>query len=235
MLKFKPDSGGDVVFSPLAAIANADPNKPFVVAQLGQSLDGRISTLSGESRWINGDAALDHVHRLRAAVDAVVIGVGTALADDPWLDVRRVRGPNPARVVIDPNGRLPMTARCLAGHDGASRLVISACGAPSNGGVETIAIPRVYGWMPPVAIVGALFKRGYRRLLIEGGATTVSAFVDAGMVDRLHMLVAPVILGSGTAGLTLAPIACLSEARRPVTNVHVLPGGDVLFDCMMKG
>ena len=218
----------------LDVIARASRDRPFVVAQLGQSLDGRIATLSGESRWINNGAALDHVHRLRAAVDAVVIGVGTALADDPVLTVRRVGGRNPARVIIDPNGRLSDKPRCLMAGDGADRLVINACGARRTDGVGVIGLERVDGIIPPGQIVAALFERGYRRLLIEGGATTVSGFIDAGVVDRLHVLVAPVILGSGKAGLSLAPIERLAEAQRPKTTVYLLGDGDVLFDCALK-
>jgi diaminohydroxyphosphoribosylaminopyrimidine deaminase/5-amino-6-(5-phosphoribosylamino)uracil reductase len=85
-----------------------------VVGQCGQSIDGRIATPTGHSHYINGEAGLAHLHRLRALVDAVVIGVGTAIADDPQLTVRRVEGPSPARVIVDPNGRLPTTARALA-------------------------------------------------------------------------------------------------------------------------
>jgi diaminohydroxyphosphoribosylaminopyrimidine deaminase / 5-amino-6-(5-phosphoribosylamino)uracil reductase len=214
-------------------ITSASAERPFVVAQLGQSLDGRIATLSGESRWINRDAALDHVHRLRAAVDAVVVGIGTALADDPLLNVRRVSGRNPARVVIDPRLRLPANARCMAGEDGAARLLIRSCATAGHDGIETIQIAMEDGVMPPKAIVAALFQRGYKRLLIEGGATTVSAFIDAGVVDRLHVLVAPVILGSGKTGLSLAPIARLAHAHRPKTDVYVLADGDVLFDCQL--
>ncbi len=232
---FQTAEAANAADAALSIIRDASPDRPFVVAQLGQSLDGRIATLSGESRWINQDAALDHVHRLRAAVDAVVVGVGTALADDPILNVRRVAGRNPARVVIDPSLRLPSSARCLCGKDGAARLVIRGCGTQAEDGVEAIEIERVGGTLPPRAIVDALFQRGYRRLLIEGGATTVSAFIDAGVIDRLHVLVAPVILGSGKTGLSLAPIAHLADARRPKTDVYVLSDGDVLFDCDLKG
>lgn len=114
---------------PIAPILDAGADRPFVVAQLGQSLDGRIATITGESRWINGDAALDHLHRLRAAVDAVVVGIGTVIADDPRLDVRRVptrsgRG-QPARIVIDPSGRLPGSAKMLR-NDGAACMSVIA-------------------------------------------------------------------------------------------------------------
>lgn len=219
----------------LGPVRNAPADRPFVVAQLGQSVDGRIATASGESRWINGDGALDHLHRLRAAVDAVVVGIGTVLADDPLLNVRRVTGAHPTRVVIDPGGRLQPAARCLA-DDGVRRIVVRSPDATGElpRGVEQIVFDRKDGRMPPGDIVAALFQRGLRRILVEGGAWTVSTFMDAGMVDRLHMLVAPVILGSGKPGLTLAPITRLAEARRPAARIHVLGETDVLFDCDLR-
>ncbi len=217
-----------------AAIRNAPADRPFVVAQLGQSLDGRIATPTGESRWINRAAALDHVHRLRAEVDAVVVGVGTVVADDPMLNVRRCQGRHPARVVIDPTGRMPHDAKCLQ-DDGVRRLVVRAAEAPPPpAGVEVVRLAGTGDPMAPHEIVAALYARGLRRLLIEGGAWTISAFIDAGVVDRLHVLVAPMILGSGKTGLALKPIARLAEARRPATCVHVLADGDVLFDCDLR-
>ena len=218
----------------VAAIIHADPARPFVIAQLGQSLDGRIATPTGESRWINKDAALDHVHRIRASVDAVMVGVGTVVADNPYLNVRRVEGRNPARVVIDPNGRVPLDARCFDGADGARRLIIRAVDAPVPPGVEVIRLAAIGGRLDPNAINAALYARGLRRTLLEGGASTVSAFIDARAVDRLHVLVAPVILGSGKTGLSLTPIGPLSDALRPATRVHVLSDGDVLFDCDLR-
>ena len=164
----------------------------------------------------------------------MVVGIGTVLADDPLLNVRRgVAGPHPARVVIDPSGRLPETARCLA-DDGTRRLVITTGPTCRVAGVETIVCARVGGRLPPERIIAALQDRGLRRVLIEGGAWTVSAFMDAGMVDRLHMLVAPVILGSGKPGLTLAPISRLKDAQRPSARIHVLGETDVLFDCDLR-
>lgn len=219
---------------PLAPIRNAAVTHPFVVAQLGQTLDGRIATQTGESQWINGEAALVHVHRLRAAVDAVVVGVGTVVADDPLLNVRRVPGRHPARVVIDPSGRVPAGAKCLAGSDGVRRLVVGPRRDDFPPGVEVVEVAGAGDGVCPRAIVQALFARGLRTLLIEGGAATVSRFIEAGAVDRLHVLVAPMLMGSGKPGLALRPIARLSDALRPTTAVHVLEDGDVLFDCDLR-
>ena len=228
------DKARDVTFAPIARILSAPRDRPFVVAQLGQSLDGRIAIESGESKWINGQAALVHVHRVRAAVDAVVVGVGTVAADDPHLHVRHVAGPNPARVIIDPHGRLPETARCLHGDDGCRRVVVRAVAARLPEGVEEVRLQSENGRLSPTSIVDELYKLGLCSMLIEGGAHTVSAFLSAGALDRLHVLVAPVILGSGKPGLQLPPIARLSDARRPNADVHVLDDGDVLFDCDLR-
>jgi diaminohydroxyphosphoribosylaminopyrimidine deaminase/5-amino-6-(5-phosphoribosylamino)uracil reductase len=202
-----------------------------VVGQCGQSIDARIATASGHSHYINGETGLIHLHRLRALVDAVVIGVGTAIADDPQLTVRRVEGPNPARVVIDPNGRLPSTARLLAA-DGGRRLVVSAVEASAAlpASVEVVRLTARDGQIAPAAIVAALAERGFRRILIEGGADTVSRFLAARCLDRLHVLVAPIILGGGRSSLTLPPVERLDEAMRAPMRAHSL-GGDVLLDC----
>lgn len=213
-----------------APFHEAPADRPFVVAQIGQSLDGRIATVSGESRDINGDAGLDHLHRIRAHVDVVVVGAGTILADDPQLTVRRVAGPNPARAVIDPSGKIDRAGRWLA-PNGARRLRITASDGPAAEGVEDIRLASSGGVIAPAAIIAALQAKGMRRILIEGGARTIAAFLEGGCVDRLHVLVTPVIIGSGRAGLDLAPIQGLERALRPRTEVYALGGGDVLFDC----
>src|SRR6476619_7293073 len=129
----------DELFAPLRVGAIDDL---VVVGQIGQSLDGRIATVSGHSRYINGPAGLEHLHRLRALVDAVLVGVGTAVADDPQLTVRRCEGPHPARVVLDPKGRLAATAKVFT-CDGVRRLLVTAdgtrCAPPAD--VEVVALP----------------------------------------------------------------------------------------------
>ncbi|MCB1537268.1 MAG: RibD family protein [Rhodoblastus sp.] len=217
----------------LARVATADPVRPFVVAQLGQSLDGRIATLTGESRYINGDEGLDHLHRLRAVVDAVVVGAGTIAVDDPQLTVRRAPGASPARVVIDPRGRVGGAGKWLA-DDGASRIVITAAQHAGPPGAEVVVLPARDGQIAPRDIVAALAARGLRRILIEGGARTISAFIDAGAVDRLHLIFGCTIIGSGRPGLQLEPLARLADALRPATEVYKLGSRDILFDCGLR-
>jgi diaminohydroxyphosphoribosylaminopyrimidine deaminase/5-amino-6-(5-phosphoribosylamino)uracil reductase len=217
------------LYAPVAE-SRADP--AYVMGQLGQSLDGRIATPSGHSHYINGPEAILHLHRLRALVDAVIVGAGTAIADDPRLTVRLVKGPNPARVVIDPTGRLPPTAR-LFDNDGVRRFVVQAGNLRRPVGVTAIQLERRNGQLDPHAIVAALAKHGLRRLLIEGGGRTVSAFLSAGALDRLHICVAPLLIGSGPLGIALPPIDRLDAALRPEVSIHRL-GGDVLFDCAFR-
>jgi diaminohydroxyphosphoribosylaminopyrimidine deaminase/5-amino-6-(5-phosphoribosylamino)uracil reductase len=217
----------------LAPLLAASPARPFVIAQLGQSIDGRIAAPAGPTRPIGGNAALDHLHRLRAHVDAVVVGINTILADDPQLTVRRVPGRSPARVVIDPSGRLPPTAKCLRSGE-APCLVVRPMPAPSPAGAQTVVVEATGGIIPPQAILAALFARGLPRLLIEGGARTISRFIDAGCIDRLQVAVAPLIIGSGKPGLELAPIDDLATALRPRTQTYLLPDGNVLFDCDLR-
>ena len=202
-----------------------------VVGQFGQSIDARIATASGDSHYINGPEGLAHLHRLRALVDAVVVGVGTALADDPQLTVRRVAGPSPARVIVDPNSRLPATARALAA-DGIRRLVITREGAAHRcpPAVETAALPASSGHIAPQAILATLAQRGFRRVLIEGGADTVSRFLAARCLDRLHVVIAPIIIGAGPSSVSLPPIARAADALRAPIRAHPL-GDEVLLDC----
>lgn len=204
----------------------------MVVGQIGQSIDGRIATVTGHSKYINGPAGLDHLHRLRALVDAVLVGVRTAITDDPLLTVRRVAGVSPARIVLDPKGRLPPDARVLA-DDGTRRLVITAEGvsAPARAGVEHVMLPAPDGEVAPAAMLAAFAACGFRRVLIEGGAHTVSRFLAAGCLDRLHVVVAPIIIGAGPSGVTLKPIARADQAMRcSPMRAHLLED-EVLFDC----
>jgi len=218
----------DGLFGPLR---NATVDDLVVIAQMGQSLDGRIATPTGHSHYINGAAGRAHLHRLRALVDAIVVGVATVVADDPQLTVRLVHGPCPARVVLDPSGRAAADARVFA-TDGARRLIVTAATgrAPLPAGVEIVNLPLTDGRFAPAAILNAIAERGFRRILVEGGPATISGFLAASCLDRLHILLAPIILGAGPAGLALAPITRIDEALRPAVRIHRI-AEEVLFDC----
>jgi len=207
-----------------------------VVGQLGQSLDGRIATVTGDSYYINDRSAREHLHRLRALVDAVVIGVGTAEADRPQLTTRLVDGPSPARVVIDPQGRMRSRGPLFAGS-GPDLIQLVGPGVdlkPGPGSQRRVCIPMSDHGMNPADIVAGLSALGYNRILVEGGSTTVSRFVDASSLDRLHLLIAPLLIGSGRAGLELDPINTLKDARRPPMR-SFRAGAELIVDLDLRG
>ena len=208
-----------------------------VSAILGQSLDGFIATREGDSRYINGQASLVHLHRLRALSDAVVIGVGTALADAPRLTTRHVPGPHAARVVIDPRGRLPTDSGLL--HDGAApTLVVRQTEAgpierPLSAQATALHLPARGGAIDPAGLLAALATRGLTRVLVEGGGCTVARFLGAGLLDRLQLAVSPLILGGGRPALPVPPAARLDQALRPPCRCHPM-GEDMLFDLRLE-
>lgn len=208
--------------------------EPFVIGQLGQSLDGRIATPTGASKYINGKEALRHLHRIRANVDAVIVGVGTAIADDPQLTTRHVDGPSPARIIIDPRGRVPRDLALF--RDRAAPVYVVSC--PDARPVPEAQMISVEcsgdGNMDPHRIIEALSSRGMTRLLLEGGAETLARFINAKAVDEFHLMLAPIILGSGKTGLNLAPIETLDEARRPLVRTMRFRDGDMLCMCDLE-
>jgi diaminohydroxyphosphoribosylaminopyrimidine deaminase/5-amino-6-(5-phosphoribosylamino)uracil reductase len=219
------------VYAPLIARIAAGP---LTIAQVGQSLDGRIATESGRSHYINGEGGLDHLHRLRALADAVVVGATTILLDDPHLTTRRVAGPNPARVIVDPNGRVPPGRRAFDAAAPTLLLRGSHLTMPSPDQADgTIVVPidAEQGLLPPRRILRALHARGLLTILVEGGGTTISAFLRAAQVNRLHVIVAPMLIGPGRAAFQWPAIDRLEQALRLSMMAHPL-GGDVLFDCV---
>jgi riboflavin-specific deaminase-like protein len=205
----------------------------FVLGRLAQSLDGRIATRSGASFWISGDADVLHTHRLRALFDAVVIGAGTVRADDPRLTTRLCAGPSPVRIVLDTDRTLSATHRVFAG-DGPPCLVLAAADAGGSarvGTAELVRLPRAADGkgLAIDAILAALAARGLRRIFVEGGGVTVSRFLAAGALDRLHVTVAPLLLGGGVPGFTLPCPERPSDGMRLSWRAHRL-GDDVLFD-----
>jgi riboflavin-specific deaminase-like protein len=203
----------------------------LVIGQLGQSLDGRIATVSGKSHYITGPEDIRRLHRLRALVDAVIVGAVTVALDDPELTVREVEGENPVRVVLDPDGRLGQDRRAFS--DGAAPTLVVRR-APGDGPPEVLTLPASGAeGFEPGAVLEALRARGLRRVLVEGGGVTVSRFLEAGVLDRLHLAVAPMLMGSGRPGITLPPIETLDQSLRAQCR-HVPLGDDLLFDLDLR-
>ncbi|MBP1849485.1 RibD family protein [Rhizobium halophytocola] len=217
------------LYGPVAAAAGS-----FVLAQVGQSLDGRIATPAGDARDISGPDGLAHLHRCRALVDAVIVGVGTVKADDPRLSVRIVKGPDPVRVVIDCRSELT-GSEGIFNDSGAPVIVIQSREARCRNlpNAEVIKLPLCDSGLDPDAILSALAERSLSRVLVEGGARTIARFIEAGRIDHLHVAISPIIIGSGPSGISLPPIEKLTAAKRPAAEVYSL-GSDILFDCCLK-
>jgi riboflavin-specific deaminase-like protein len=205
----------------------------LVLAQVGQSLDGRVATPTGDARDISGPDGIAHLHRCRALVEAVIVGIGTVKADNPRLSVRAVKGPNPVRVVIDCRGEL-IGNESMFGDGGAPILLIQGEHVPNRRyRAEVLRVSQGPSGLDPREILARLRERGLQRILVEGGARTIARFIDAGLVDRLHVAIAPLIIGSGPAGISLPPIENLTSAHRPPAKIYSL-GSDILFDCELQ-
>jgi riboflavin-specific deaminase-like protein len=217
-------------------LCSASAARPMTVGHLGQSLDGFIATRAGDSQFVTGPENIVHLHRMRALSHAVVVGAGTVAADDPLLTTRQVSGPNPLRVVFDPGRRLDGRYRIFSDPETPTLYATLAAnvapGESQLGSAEILPLDGADAAVPQ--LLQALQARGCHRVFVEGGGVTVSAFLEAGLLDRLQMAVAPLIVGSGKPAIRLEPKDVLSECQRPAYRVFRM-GGDVLFDCDLTG
>ncbi|MFF4700477.1 RibD family protein [Streptomyces chattanoogensis] len=204
-------------------------------AQLGQSLDGFIATRTGDADYVTGEEDRRHLHRLRALADAVIVGAGTATADDPRLTVRACAGDNPVRVVLDPHGRVPRRHQLFT--DGAAPTVWvvgpEGAGHAPGSSVDVLVLPDAAAFAPH-RLLAALARRGLGRVLVEGGGVTVSRFLQEGALDRLYLTVAPVLLGDGVPGLRFPGTPVMRDALRPALR-RTLLGEDTLFELELRG
>lgn len=183
----------------------ASTGRPFVQLKIALSLDGRIATRSGDSKWISGEASRTEAHRLRRKFASVLVGVGTVVADDPELSVRHVTGRDPIPIVLDPSGRIPQNARLL-GSDASAIVVTSSMSAAkahalTSRGVRVWRLPVREGLLDLPLLLNRLAEASIDSVLVEGGGETAARFVEAGLVDKVAFFIAPMLIG----GLKAAP------------------------------
>ena len=207
--------------------------RPYVVLKYAQSVDGRIATRQGDARWISSEPERRISHAFRAACDAVLVGVGTAIVDDPQLTVRMVTGPSPIRVVLDSSLRLAPTARLL--DDQAGTIVVtterSSEGRRAELRARGISVHVVDAGPRGVYLPAALETLrglGVRSLVVEGGARVITSFLAEKLVDRLVVAIAPAIIGTGVEAVGDLGVARVAEGVR-LTNRSVHVAGDDLL------
>lgn len=214
---------------------------PFVTLKLAASLDGRIAAPGGESKWITGIESRKLVHRMRAAVDAVMVGSETALKDDPELTVRLTNGRNPARVVLDSSLRLPVTSKVFNGvKEGRARLIMFTSKDASErrakkareAGAEVVRLPSAAGGLPLKKVLKALAGRGMTSVLVEGGGRLAASLLKEKLFDALVVFYGPIIIGaeglSMVAGLGLKGLKSAPRFK----GVRVKKAGDdIIIEC----
>ncbi len=214
--------------------------RPLVVLKVAQTLDGFAATPAGHSQWVTGEAARRRVHALRGELDAVLVGAGTARADNPALTVRHVAGRQPRRVVLDRAGQLPPSLQLFTDAWAAKTIAVVAPGAAPayaaalrQKGGEVLEIPEKDGRLDLAALLDALGagRAGapVQSLLVEAGPGLGRAFFEADLVDRFLAFVAPALLGGGLPAVSFAPPDRMDGARRWAAHTWETVGDDVLF------
>jgi len=222
----------------------ARTGRPLVTYKAAMSLDGRVASPTGDSRWISSTESRELVHRWREQCDAVAVGIGTALADDPLLTARlEGASSQPARVVFDSHGRLPVDSALVESIDEAALIVICAPEAASaqrvaleRAGAEVIVTP---GRTPMTRLEAALDELGRREiqdLLVEGGPTLAGALFDAGEIDEARFFIAPVLVGAAEARAVLEGegVARIAEGVHPLTTSFEQVGEDILVRARLR-
>jgi len=220
---------------------HARTGRPHVVLKSALTLDGRAATASGDSRWISGESSRALVHRWRAEADAIAVGIGTALADDPLLTARTDDvDSQPARVVFDSSARLPLDSTLVESIAEAPLVTIVSPAAPSDrvralreAGAEPIVVDGPRGEAVRAALA-ELGRRDVTTLLLEGGPTLAGAFLEAGEVDELRLFYAPLVLGSGRPLIEGGDVEGLADAERALAVSWERCGDDLLVRARLR-
>ncbi|MFY4729536.1 bifunctional diaminohydroxyphosphoribosylaminopyrimidine deaminase/5-amino-6-(5-phosphoribosylamino)uracil reductase RibD, partial [Nitrospira sp. BLG_2] len=186
--------------------------RPYVTLKAGMTLDGKLATATGESRWITGEPSRQEVHQLRGTMDAILIGVGTVLTDDPSLTTRtgprldKLARRQPLRIIVDSRLRIPLKSQALSLQDKAKTIIATTAAAPAarrsalqKKGIEILTVPAIQGRVSFPALLNQLGRRGIMSLLVEGGSEVNAAMLKAKLVDHIRLYVAPLLLGGRDA------------------------------------
>jgi diaminohydroxyphosphoribosylaminopyrimidine deaminase/5-amino-6-(5-phosphoribosylamino)uracil reductase len=211
---------------------------PYVTVKFAQTLDGRIAAAGGSSRWIASPPSLKLAHKLRAAHDAILVGVSTVLKDNPELTTRLVKGRNPLRVILDSTLRIPLDAKVLKNQDKAKTLVASTpraakqkLAALKKMGIEVLTIPPDKdGRVDLKNMLKTLGERDITSLLVEGGGAVITSFLRLNLVDKLVAIIAPKILGKGTDAVGDLNITDLSKAFKLTFDKVYRSGEDIVVE-----
>ncbi len=195
-----------------AFIKSITTGRPLVALKAASTLDGRIATVAGESKWITGARARQHGHGLRGRFDAILVGANTALADDPRLSCRVEGGRDPLPVLLDSHLRVPASAKIFSGSAQARVYALSE-GPPDHPGLVR-SVPAAAGGLALEPMLEDLVSQGAHSLLVEGGGQVHRSFLEAGLVDRVYLYLAPLVLGGGASWVAGPGVARLGRAFR---------------------
>jgi diaminohydroxyphosphoribosylaminopyrimidine deaminase / 5-amino-6-(5-phosphoribosylamino)uracil reductase len=216
---------------------------PFVTLKFAISLDGRIATKTGDSQWISGSDSLQFAHQLRAGHDAIMVGIGTVLADNPRLNVRLVEGRDPLRVIVDSRLQIPNDANVLIGGAAKNTLIATSEAADKNRLAEIENLGAEVLRMPSdpdsqrvnlQTLLAELHSRSLQSVLVEGGAGIITALLSARLVNRMVVAIAPKIIGQGIEAIGDLGITKLSEALTFTSFKTERLGLDMIFDGLLK-
>jgi len=222
----------------MSAASPRSSQRPSVTLSFAQTLDGRIATINGNSQWISGPESLRLTHRLRSEHDAIIVGSGTVIADNPRLTVRLAEGRDPLRVVVDSRLRIPLDASVLSAGAASGTVIAVTRHAPlarreaveRQGATVLLLQDDPDGHVDLASLLAALGDRGIASVMVEGGAGMITGFLRARLVDRLVVTVAPKVLGRGIDGVGDLGISDLARAIQLTDVTYEQFGDDIVID-----
>jgi diaminohydroxyphosphoribosylaminopyrimidine deaminase/5-amino-6-(5-phosphoribosylamino)uracil reductase len=215
---------------------------PLVTVKFAQTLDGRIATSTRNSQWLSSPASRQFAHKLRSLHDAVMVGIGTVLADDPQLTVRLVRGRNPTRIILDSRLKIPLDAKVLMNQESAPTIMAATSGADDErlsalrqmGAEVLISREDEHGEVDLGHLLEMLGQRGISSVLVEGGAEVITSLLRLNLVDRLVVIVAPMIMGKGIEAVGELNISDVSQTLKLSFGQIYRRGGDLIIEARVN-